>query len=507
MKIAISYLRFSSMIQASGDSCRRQNASRDQWLLLNPDVTLEKELNDFGLSAFKAHHVSKGDLGDFLEFIKTPSFAQRIETDEVFLLVESLDRLSRERIMTALHQLELIVKAGIKVVTLADGHTYDRDSLNDLGGLIVAIVTMSRAYNESAEKSRRIRAVFQSKRDGAKSGQIYCDRPTAWIRVVDGKYSIVANHARVIRKVIQDVAKGISIAEVCRRLTNDKTPPISEMREMRKTSIWHPSTIKCLLQVPSPIGTLRTKDGDIENHFPPIIDLETWAKAQQVLKNNASDRGRKSKTHSNFLRKIATDPLGDPIYLKARKNNNHSYLPKMAHLGHGFPNALWSKNEIDLILIHSMRLALKVESESSNEESRLALLEIDIEKLEKKILNLEELLEDEPDKGLLKRKQDREIEKNAKKREIQDIKEIVLSKNQKTILDPSNATDEEIYQALRSNIQKGGLIVDFKQRTIRVKLVNGVKYKATLTTDKEVIIETNDFDVSPLFCLSELTLI
>ena len=149
-----------------------------------------------------------------------------------------------------------------------------------------------------------------------------------------------------------------------------------------------------------------------------------------------------------------------------------------------------------------MRLALKVETESTSEESRLARLEDEIGKLEKKIQNLEELLEDDPDKGLLKRKHDRESEKSDKKREMDDIRELILSKGKSTILDPLRATDEQIYQALRANIQKQGLIVDFKQRHIRVKLVNGVKYKATLTTSKEVIIETNDFEVSRFFSLS-----
>lgn len=504
MKIAISYLRFSSMLQASGDSFRRQNASRDQWLKNNPDVTLEKELNDFGLSAFKAHHVSKGDLGDFLEFIKTPSFADRIETDEVFLLVESLDRLSREKIMTALNQLKAIVEAGIKVVTLADGQTYDKDSLNDLGGLIVAIVTMSRAYNESKTKSERIRRSFEKKREDAKNGKVYCDRPTAWIRVIDGKYSLIAENVRIVREVIKRVAKGETIASICRDLTNRKVPTLSMMREVKKPSkIWNPSTIINLIGTPSPIGTLQTKEGDIENHFPPIIDLETFAKARQVFKNNETDRGRKSKSHLNLMRKIATDPSGHAIYLKTRNSGNHSYLPRLAHIGHGFPNALWSKKEIDAIVLHSMRLALKVETESTSEESRLARLEDEIGKLEKKIQNLEELLEDDPDKGLLKRKNDRETEKSDKKREMNDIREKILAKGKSTILDPLKASNEQIHQALRTNIAKGGLVIDFKKRQIRVKLVNGVKYKATLTTDKEVIIETNDFEVSELFTLTD----
>ena len=504
MKTAISYLRFSSMLQASGDSFRRQSASRDEWLKRNPDVKLEKELNDFGLSAFKAHHVSKGDLGDFLEFIKTPRFKDQIESNEVYLLVESLDRLSREKIMTALNQLKAIVEAGIKVVTLADGQTYDRDSLNDLGGLIVAIVTMSRAYNESKTKSERICKSFEKKRLDAKNGKVYCDRPTAWIRVVDGKYSLIGNHVRIIREIIKRVAKGETIASICRDLTNRKIPTLSMMREVKKpTKIWNPSTIINLIGTPSPIGTLQTKSGDIENHFPPIIDRETFAKARQVFKNNATDRGRKSKSHNNLLRKIATDPNGDTIYLKTRNSGNHSYLPRMAHIGHGFPNALWSKREIDSIILLSMRLALKVETESTNEESQLARLEQEIGKLEKKIQNLEQLLEDEPDKGLLKRKKDRELESDAKKSEMSEIKEKIVAKGKSTILDPFKATNEQLHQALRTNIEKGGLVIDFKERKISVSLVNGVKYRATLTESKEVIIESNDFEVSEVFKLSK----
>jgi hypothetical protein len=109
---AISYLRFSSVVQGKGDSSRRQNAARDRWLDAHPDIPLKKEMNDLGLSAFRGKHVAKGDLGDFLALCVTEEFRAETKRRDVYLLVESLDRLSRERPFKAAHQLEEILAGG-----------------------------------------------------------------------------------------------------------------------------------------------------------------------------------------------------------------------------------------------------------------------------------------------------------------------------------------------------------------------------------------------------------
>ena len=96
---AISYLRFSSVVQGKGDSRTRQNASRDRWLEAHPEIPLKREMNDLGLSAFSGKHVAKGDLGDFLTLCESKDFRAETARRDVYLLVENLDRLSRERIL------------------------------------------------------------------------------------------------------------------------------------------------------------------------------------------------------------------------------------------------------------------------------------------------------------------------------------------------------------------------------------------------------------------------
>ncbi len=47
------------------------------------------------------------------------------------MLVESLDRLSREKVGEAIERLKLILNHGIDVITLCDNTVYNIDSLNE----------------------------------------------------------------------------------------------------------------------------------------------------------------------------------------------------------------------------------------------------------------------------------------------------------------------------------------------------------------------------------------
>ena len=120
---------------------------------------------DIGISAFKGANVQSGALGQFLAAVK----AGNVERGS-YLLVESLDRLSREEILPA-HTLFLsIVQAGINLVTLADKRVYRAKSTN-LVDMITSLVIMERAHEESKTKSLRVGAAWKQKRSKATQGQ------------------------------------------------------------------------------------------------------------------------------------------------------------------------------------------------------------------------------------------------------------------------------------------------------------------------------------------------
>ncbi len=160
-KLAYSYLRFSTPEQAGGDSRRRQldlarSYAARHGLVLDAGLSFR----DLGMSAFHGHNVREGALRAFLDAVELGLVPRGSH-----LLVESLHRLSRDRVLLAQSLFLRIVEAGITIVTLIDDRNYSAESLNRSPmDLIVSLVRMMRANEESVTKSARLRAVWARKR-------------------------------------------------------------------------------------------------------------------------------------------------------------------------------------------------------------------------------------------------------------------------------------------------------------------------------------------------------
>src|SRR5262249_23759913 len=127
MPTAYSYLRFSTPEQRAGDSTRRQTEASQAYAAAH-GLTLDTELTfeDLGVSAFRGKNAQDGALSAFIEAAE----AGRIKKGS-YLLVENLDRLSRQAPRAALRQLERIVECGVTVVTLQDNRKYTAEGLNE----------------------------------------------------------------------------------------------------------------------------------------------------------------------------------------------------------------------------------------------------------------------------------------------------------------------------------------------------------------------------------------
>jgi DNA invertase Pin-like site-specific DNA recombinase len=100
-----SYKRFSSLEQLHGDSLRRQTDAAAEWAAekgLTIDETLS--LTDFGVSTFRGRNAKQGALGAFLKAVEMG----RVKVGD-YLLLESLDRLSRAGVRAGMRILEQIL--------------------------------------------------------------------------------------------------------------------------------------------------------------------------------------------------------------------------------------------------------------------------------------------------------------------------------------------------------------------------------------------------------------
>lgn len=152
-----SYVRFSSMKQREGNSLERQ---QDTALKIAARYNLELDttaFHDLGMSAFKGKNAHEGKLSEFIKQIgaKVPVGS--------WLVVENLDRISRDDAWSALDIFKNILSRGIVVVTGMDEKVYKyADVKNNPTDLIISLLMFTRAHDESLTKKNRVEAQARS---------------------------------------------------------------------------------------------------------------------------------------------------------------------------------------------------------------------------------------------------------------------------------------------------------------------------------------------------------
>src|SRR5262245_33908131 len=161
--LAYSYIRFSTPAQAEGDSLRRQIEAAALWCRQN-DVTLDQSttLHDLGKSAYLGEHRKNPDryaLAAFLRLVERGKIPRGS-----YLLVENLDRLTREHLRAAVMLFLGILEQGVNIVTTGAGRVFRHDS-DDMVDVIIAVVELARGHGESRRKSEILGATWKGKRD------------------------------------------------------------------------------------------------------------------------------------------------------------------------------------------------------------------------------------------------------------------------------------------------------------------------------------------------------
>ena len=269
----------STEVQLLGDSLRRQveksqeYAAREGWELLEED-----QLKDIGISAFSGANVSGGALGLFLQAIRD----RKIEPGS-FLIIESLDRLSRQDPWKAMGLFSEIINSGVSIVTLADGRWYTAQT--QLGDLIYSIVDMSRAHEESRMKSHRLSAAWENKRKNASARKLTARCP-AWLRLsADRKrFEIRQERGDLVARIFEDSAAGIGSYSVTRRLNEARIPPFGNANGWSTSSVGKILTNRAVLGEFQPcrlVNGVPIPDGaPIKDYFPAIISEQLFYRVQ-----------------------------------------------------------------------------------------------------------------------------------------------------------------------------------------------------------------------------------
>lgn len=328
---AYSYVRFSTPEQMRGDSLRRQTEAAERYAALH-GLELDDKLTfqDLGVSAFRGANEEDGHLGEFLAFVESGDVPRGS-----FLLVESLDRLSRQKPRRAVKTLERICEAGVTVVTLGDGRAYTADALDDDPlALLVALLVAQRAHEESATKAKRLREAWGAKRAKAEKQPLTKLSP-GWVRLRDDRsgFDLIPERAAIVRRIFEMALAGKGQQTIAETLNREGVPVFGRGKH------WHRSYIKKILGNPAVIGQftphhmeiingkrVRVATEPVEDYFPQVVSREVFEQVSSL----ASGRAAPTKTEgaiANILAGLAKCPQCDSTMTRINKGGKKGGQP------------------------------------------------------------------------------------------------------------------------------------------------------------------------------------
>jgi DNA invertase Pin-like site-specific DNA recombinase len=302
--VAYSYIRFSDPIQSKGDSVRRQTEAAEEWSRKNRiPLDRSKTLHDLGVPALLGQHRKNPDRYALAAFLKL------VENGDVrpgsYLVIENLDRLSREEVVPATHLLLGILVAGVKVVQLRPAELVLTDK-SDMGSIMLAVVELSRGHSESAMKSQRVSAKLARKRKALRDGslRVLTRQLPAWVCERAGRLELVPGRAAVIRQIYDLAAHGYGASAIVKKLTADGIAPFGEfiIRAHRKRSAfagcWIRAYVAKILRDRRAVGEFQPRKGGapdgppISGYFPAVVSEDEWLAARAGVSQRRRLPGR-----------------------------------------------------------------------------------------------------------------------------------------------------------------------------------------------------------------------
>jgi hypothetical protein len=241
---------------------------------------------------------------------------------------------------------------------LVDEKVWDEKSVEDTGNLILAIVYMSRANNESAAKSDRLSEFWGNKRKRIASGEskrIMTSECPRWLTPTEDKtgFEPISERVESIKKVFEHRIAGYGISSIVTR-ANKEAWPVPGKKAVRKSGesiedykrrsaggmLWQTSTVGRLLKNRALLGEYQPHITDPDNaenriphgepihgYYPAVLDEPTFLRAQAKADRSGRFPGRRDASLKNWLQGILKCNCGHSM---VRKNKNSEAQPGYA---------------------------------------------------------------------------------------------------------------------------------------------------------------------------------
>jgi DNA invertase Pin-like site-specific DNA recombinase len=244
--LAVSLVRFSTKKQADDDSYRRQLApaqdfcDKKGWEL---DLSLhEKDVRRLAASAFRGDQIRKGPLGKFITLVESGSLPK---DRQIILLVEEIDRLTRQVHDEAYDLCLRLMRSGVWLCTIMDDEIYDLTSINEsLEKRLKLQLKLDAARDHSVKLSNRLSAVWENRRTRILAGEkIVTDATPDWLKAENRNLVLPASHKQTIVRINRECRNGLGVRAITKLFNTDPGVPTFSGKKY-----WSASTIQKILE-------------------------------------------------------------------------------------------------------------------------------------------------------------------------------------------------------------------------------------------------------------------
>lgn len=412
--LVIRYHRLSREEQAEGHGLARQQEGTAGWCgrrRVDADVVLE----DIGYSAFTADHIRRGRMGQILDAIASG----RIAVGST-LVIENLDRLSRQSPLEAIKTFTNIVSGGITIVTVCDDYHYTQDgsAMQKMITMIMSIMHFGRANSESEIKSIRVAQAWREKHRLARESRVpHGRRCPEWIELTSTGYELIETRAAEVRQMFTRTIDGWGRRRIVKDLIARGVEPWVLPTRKRPRPVWNESYVQKILSSGEACGTYFPRrqsvrrggpsETPIEDYYPAAVDRETFGRARAAADERRGAGGRKGSFKNMFQNLCVCGSCGKGMTLenKGARSRRSALVCQRALVGGCDHRLRYVYYRAELMIMHCLgehadALLRSADVESRNVCDSISVKEIRLRDVEDRIRRLVKRMETLDDEAL-----------------------------------------------------------------------------------------------------------
>lgn len=304
MPTGYAYIRYSTRRQGADDkdSVTRQKASiRAIAARHGVEVPEENFFYENGVSAYTGENSKTGKLKDLIDQIENLSIAPGD-----FVFVESIDRLSRQRLLQAKDLVYGILKKGVILVTTMDGYIYKlhEDQADIMKQDIMLTVISSRAHEESLTKSNRRKSAWKkAKTEAEETGTVFNKNRLPYGVIFDEKTNTLVIDKKA-QEEIEFILENLKREGVTSTIKKANAFSAINWTQARVKDIFDTKYVLGYFMSQTKIDGKMVLDKHIENYYPKIVSASLFLEAKEAMTNRKvkKHQGRVTQNNANIFR-------------------------------------------------------------------------------------------------------------------------------------------------------------------------------------------------------------